>query len=150
MNWKLIFQLSLFGLAMAFATIFLIPPTIEPLVWLPIFLFCAYIIAKRRVAGRFLHGVVLGLANCVWITTAHLIFITRYLAGHPQEAAITMQSMPTHPRLLMAITGPAIGLISGLLIGLFALAAGKLMDVRSRTKNRNTPNYPAYGGVLEK
>jgi uncharacterized membrane protein len=36
MNWKLIFLLSLFGLAMAIATVFVIPSNIEPLFWRPV------------------------------------------------------------------------------------------------------------------
>lgn len=128
MGWKLIFQLSLFGLAMAFATVFVIPSNIEPVFWLIIFLICAYVIAKRRPAGRFVHGLLLGLVNSVWITTAHILLFDRYIAGHPQEAAM-MKSMPLPgaPRLMMAITGPAVGLISGIIIGLLALAAGKLI-----------------------
>lgn len=130
MNWKLIFQLSLFGLAMAFATVFLIPPAIEPAFWLPIFLVCGFVIAKRRAAGHFAHGVVLGLANCVWITTTHLAFFNRYVAGHAQEAAL-LQSMPllTHPRLMMAMMGTAVGVVSGVVIGIFAVIAGKLVKV---------------------
>ena len=128
MDWKLIFQLSLFGLAMAFATVFIIPPNIEPVCWLVIFPICAYVIAKRRPTGRFVHGVVLGLANSVWITAAHILFFDRYLAAHAQEAAM-MKSMPLadSPRLMMAITGPVVGLVSGILIGLLALGAGKLI-----------------------
>ncbi len=38
MNWKLILQLSMFGLAMSVATVYLIPSKIEPAFWLPIFL----------------------------------------------------------------------------------------------------------------
>jgi hypothetical protein len=128
MDWKLIFQLSLFGLAMAIATVFLIPPNIEPVFWLAIFLICAYIIAKRRPAGRFVHGVLLGLANSVWITAAHLLLFDRYVAGHAQEVAM-MKSMPlaSAPKMLMAVMGPVVGLISGILIGLLALGAGKLI-----------------------
>ena len=51
MNWKLIIQLSLFGLATGVATVFVIPSTIEPLVWLVIFGICAYLIATRASAG---------------------------------------------------------------------------------------------------
>lgn len=40
MDWKLIFQLSLFGLAMAVATVYVIPSNIEPVFWLVIFLIC--------------------------------------------------------------------------------------------------------------
>ena len=46
MNWKLIFGLSLFGLAMAIATVFVIPSKIEPFFWLAIFIICAIVIAK--------------------------------------------------------------------------------------------------------
>ncbi len=42
MNWKLILQLSLFGLAMAVGTVFVIPSNVEPLFWLAIFAVCAY------------------------------------------------------------------------------------------------------------
>jgi hypothetical protein len=128
MDWKLIFQLSLFGLAMAFGTVFLIPSNIEPAFWLVIFLICAYSIAKRRPTGRFVHGVLLGLVNSVWITAAHILLFDRYIPGHPQEAAM-MKSMPLpdSPRLMMAITGPVVGLISGVIIGLLALGAGKLI-----------------------
>jgi hypothetical protein len=131
MDWKLIFQLSLFGLAMALGTVFLIPQNIEPVFWLVIFLFCAYTIAKRRTTGRFVHGVLLGLVNSVWITSAHILFFDRYVAGHAQEAAM-MKSMPMpdSPRLMMALTGAVVGLVSGVLIGLVALAAGKLIKQR--------------------
>ena len=128
MDWKLIFQLSLFGLAMAIGTVFVIPPNIEPVCWLVIFLICAYVLAKRQPRGRFVHGVLLGLANSVWITAAHILFFDRYIAGHAQEAAM-MKSMPLpdSPRTMMAITGPVVGLISGIIIGLLALGAGKLV-----------------------
>ncbi len=128
MNWKLIFQLSLFGLFMAVATVFVIPSNIEPVCWLAIFLFCAYMIARNTVSSRFLHGLCLGLANCVWITAAHVLLFGQYLAHHPQESAMLAKTpLPTHPRLMMAIGGPIAGLVSGVIIGLFALAAGKIL-----------------------
>ena len=43
MSWKLIFGLSLFGLAMAFATVYVVPSAIEPWIWLGIFVFCAFV-----------------------------------------------------------------------------------------------------------
>ena len=138
MNWKLIFQLSLFGLAMGIATVFLIPSTIEPAFWLVIFLVCAYILAKRRPGHLFLHGLLLGLANSVWITAAHVLLFDSYIARHAQEAAL-MQSKPlfASPRLMMAMVGPVVGLISGVILGLFALAAGKLI------KNPDVPTNKA-------
>ena len=125
MNWKLILLLSMFGLAMGLATVFIIPPKIEPLFWLVIFVVCAYVIA-RQTRKPFLHGFLLGLANCVWITASHLLLFNQYMANHAQEAAM-MQTMPFSPRIMMAIVGPFIGLISGLVIGVLALIATKFM-----------------------
>jgi len=133
MNWKLIFQLSLFGLAMGLGTVFFIPSTLEPFLWLVIFLVSAYLIATRAADRYFLHGVALGLANSVWVTGAHGLLFSRYVANHPREAAM-MSSMPlpTHPRLMMAITGPVIGLVSGIIIGLLAMLAHRLLTPRGR------------------
>jgi|ERR1035437_4024378 hypothetical protein len=128
MNWKLIIGLSLFGLAMAVATVFVIPSKIEPAFWLVIFIACAYLIAKNAPGKFFLHGFVLSLANCVWITSAHILWFNTYIVNHPQEAAMSAQMpMPAHPRLMMLITGPMIGIISGLVLGLFAFIASKIV-----------------------
>jgi len=78
MNWKLILQLSLFGLAMAFATVYVIPSSVEPFLWLPIFVLCAWLIAKRAPGKVFLHGLLLGIMNSIWITAAHVLLF----AGH--------------------------------------------------------------------
>ncbi len=128
MNWKLIFQLSLFGLAMAFATVFVISSKIEPAFWLVIFLISAYLIAKRSPGMHFVHGLLVGLVNSVWITSAHVFFYDAYIARHAQEAAM-MQNSALHVslRLMMAITGPVVGLLSGVILGVFALVAGRLV-----------------------
>ncbi|MCU1336059.1 MAG: hypothetical protein JWO19_1640 [Bryobacterales bacterium] len=44
-----------------------------------------------------------------------------------------MKSMPLpdSPRLMMALAGPAVGIISGIVIGVFAVIAGRL--IRSGT-----------------
>ena len=127
MNIKLVITLSMFALAMSVATVFLIPANIEPAFWLPIFVFCAYVIA-RRTEHRFVNGFLLGLVNCVWITTSHILFAGQYLANHTAEADM-MKSMPwpDSPRLMMALFGPLVGIVSGVLIGLFAVIAGKFM-----------------------
>jgi hypothetical protein len=78
MNKKLIFQLSLFGLAMAFAAVYFIPSDIEPLCWLVIFLVCAYIIAKKCSSKYFLHGLYVSLLNAVWITSIHILLFDTY------------------------------------------------------------------------
>jgi len=125
MNWKLVFQLSLLGLIMAIGTVFVIPPNIEPLLWLVAFLASAYLIAVRAPGRYFLHGLCVGLANCVWVTGFHVLFFSRYVAGHPREAA--MMSSMQHPRWMMLAVGPVVGVISGCVIGILAIIAAKLM-----------------------
>lgn len=132
MDWKLVGVLSLFGLAMAFGTVFFIPSKLEPVIWLVIFLVCAYLIAKERRDKHFLHGLMVGLVNSVWITSAHIFFFDTYIANHAREAEM-MKSLPSgvSPKVLMAMSGPVIGLISGVVIGVLALVAGKMIKPRA-------------------
>ena len=129
MNIKLIFQLSLFGLGMGIATVLWIPSSTEPYYWLLIFVICAYLIALKTSGRYFMTGFWVGISNCVWITAAHLLFFNTYIAEHPQEAEM-MTKMPISdsPRLLMLLTGPVVGILSGLVLGLFAFLASKIMQ----------------------
>jgi len=128
MNWKLILQLSLFGLVMGVATVFFIASSVEPFCWLVVFLVSAYAIAHGAPGRPFLHGVCVGLANCVWVTGAHILLADQYLARHAREAAMmNSMPMPTHPRLMMALMGPVIGLVSGIVLGIFAVVATRLV-----------------------
>ena len=129
MNYKLIFQLSLFGLAMALATVFWIPSNVEPVFWLLIFIVCAYFIALKSSGKYFMTGFMVSIFNCVWIIAGHIIFYHAYLANHTQEAEMmTKMPLPDSPRLMMLMTGPIIGIISGLILGLFAFIASKIMQ----------------------
>lgn len=101
MNWKLIFQLSLFGLAMAFATVF----------WMP------------------------SIVNSVWITAAHVAFFATYIANHPEMAEMSdKMPMANHPRRMMILMRPVFGVLFGLILGLFAFIASKMV------KNRRAGN----------
>jgi hypothetical protein len=128
MNWKLILMLSMFGLAMGLATVFLIPSNIEPACWLPIFVLCAFLIARGTSGNAFQHGIFLGFVNGVWITIAHILFFDRYIATHSGEAAM-MQMMPLadSPRLTMALTGPVIGVFSGIVLGILSFLASRFV-----------------------
>jgi len=130
MNWKIIFQLSIFGLIMAFATVSLIPQNIEWVFWLVIFIFCAYVIAKVCPGKYFLHGFFVSLFNCVWIIAVHVAYYKSYMANHPDMASMN-KSMPAalsiHPRVAMIIMGPVFGVVSGLVLGLFSFIASKIV-----------------------
>jgi hypothetical protein len=125
MSWKLVFGLSLFGLAMAFATVFVISSSIEPFAWLGIFVLCAVIIAKRAPGKYFLHGLCVSLLNSVWITGAHIALFDKYAAGHAREVAMAAQM--GSPKVMMAITGPIVGLASGLVLGFLAWGLSKFL-----------------------
>jgi hypothetical protein len=120
-NWKLIFQLSLLGLAMAFATVFWIPQNIEPAFWLVIFIISAWLIAKICSGKFFVNGFLVSMVNSVWITAVHIAFFDTYMANHPDMGPDEHQ----FGRLLMIIMGPVIGALSGIILGIFAFIAGK-------------------------
>lgn len=140
MNWKLILQLSLFGLAMGIATVFFIQSNVEPFFWLAIFIVSAYLIATRAPGRYFLHGLFVGIANSVWVTASHVTLVNSYFARHPKELAM-MASMPlpTHPRVMMLLTGPVIGVLSGVVLGVLAIVASKLV--------KRAPSRPAQTTV---
>jgi hypothetical protein len=124
MNWKLIFQLSFFGLIMAFATVALIPQIIEPGFWIVVFIFSAWVIAKSAPGQYFLHGFLVSLVNCIWITIVHFYFYNSYAAHHAQIVAMYTG---THPRQKLVEFAPAFGIASGLVQGLFAFIASKII-----------------------
>jgi LytS/YehU family sensor histidine kinase len=126
MNWKLIFVLSLFAIPMAFATVYYIPQNVEPVFWLVIFLACAFIIAKVATRKYFLHGFMVSIFNCVWITAIHFIFFAPYYANHPNLAEMK-QVTPETMRYAGLVIGPVIGIISGLILGLFSFVAAKIL-----------------------
>jgi hypothetical protein len=127
MDWRLIVRLSLFGLAMGIGTVFLIPSSVEPLFWLVTFALCAYIIATRAPGRYFLHGLCVSVVNSVWITASHVLLFDQHIANHPQEAPmIKSMPLPDSPRLMMTLTGPLIGVVSGLVLGLFSVVARRL------------------------
>jgi hypothetical protein len=128
MNGRLVVALSLFGLAMGIATVYVIPSNLEPLFWLAIFGGCAFLIAKHAPGKPFQHGFLVSLANCVWITGAHIALVGSYLSRHPNEAAMMAKMpMPDSPRLMMLMTGPVVGIVSGIVLGLFSLGASRLV-----------------------
>jgi hypothetical protein len=127
MNTRLIFLLSLFGLAMAIATVYWIPQNVEPIFWLVIFIICAWIIARNCSANFFLHGFWVAILNCVWILIVHTICFKTYALNHPQMMKMATWPFAHHPRRDMYVIGPIIGVLSGVIQGLFAWIASMLV-----------------------
>lgn len=133
MNWKLIFQLSLFGMAMGIATVYLIPSGGEAFFWLPIFLICAYFVAKKCTESFFLNGFMVSVFNSIWISLAHVILFDAYIAHHANEAHLYQNSvMPVPPKAAMFILGVLMfGIGSGIVLGLFSFIASKIVKNKS-------------------
>ena len=128
MNWKLLFTLSLFGLAMAFATVSLIPEKFELLCWLLIFSICSTFIFRKTNGPYFLHGFILSLINCVYIVIVHILFYHTYMANHPEMIEMNAHMpLSTHPRLMMLIMGPVFGVAFGLIQGFWAFLTSKVL-----------------------
>jgi hypothetical protein len=131
MNWKLIFTLSLFGLAMSVATVFWIPEKVEGLFWLVIFIINGYFLAKNLSGKYFINGFMISIVNCVYIVAAHVIFYHQYLENHPSMREMNhnmhMQYFSDHPRQAMIIMGPLFGIVFGLVQGLIAWIASKIV-----------------------
>lgn len=125
MSFRLIFVLSLFGLGMAFATVYVLPSNVEPWVWLAILVVCAVVIAKRAPGKYFLHGFLVSIVNSVFITAVHIALADRYLANHPREAAMNAQL--GSPAVAMLVTGLGAGVASGIVLGLFSWIASKFL-----------------------
>jgi hypothetical protein len=130
MKWTLILRLSAIGLVLALGSIFFISPNLEPLLWLAVFLYYAYAIGNGTRTWRFLHGLLLGILNSVWVVLVHGAFLPRYLAGHPREIQmldmVRSAGLPVAPGLIMSFTGVTVGALEGIMIGVFAIVAGMM------------------------
>jgi hypothetical protein len=125
MNWKLILSLSLFGLVMSVGTVYFISSMAEPVFWLVIFIISAAAIAKYATGRFFVHGLCVGLANCIWMTGGHVLLFDDYAARHAGEME-RMAGLPFSPRVMMLIVGPAIGAASGAMLGLLSLIVARV------------------------
>jgi len=134
MNCKLILQLSIFGLAMGIATVFVIPSNIEPMFWVAIFVISASLISKHCKRLFFLNGFMVSIVNSVWVTSAHVLLFDAYSARHASEMEM-MARLPfgESPRLLMILMAPVFGIVSGVVLGLFSYVAHRIRNA-SRAK----------------
>jgi hypothetical protein len=138
-NWKLVLQLSMFGLATALGSVFVLPPNIETLCWPAIFIVVTILVARLAPGRYFLHGFFVGLTNWVWVSAAHIIFYDTYAARHAQEiAAMTSLPIPELPAwgvlIVNAFRSRSIPIpgASGVIIGLLSWLASRIPALKPR------------------
>ena len=131
MKWLLVLRLSMIGLALALGSLFFISPNLEPLLWLGVFLFYAYAIGNGTRTLRFVHGLVLGIFNSFWVSAVHVVFLSRYLAGHPREVAmldlLRGAKVDASPQVILSLTGLTVGFLEGIVIAVFSVVAGMMV-----------------------
>jgi hypothetical protein len=125
MSWKLIFGLSFFGLLMGLGTAFVIPPGIEPHLWVGIFLLSALIIAKRAPGQYFLHGLCVSVLNSVWVTAAHVGLYDHYAVLHGRF--ISMAPPVGSTQMTVAVAGAVVGIVMGIVLGMVAWVSSKFV-----------------------
>jgi hypothetical protein len=136
MQWKLILSLSLFALAMAIATTYVIPSNVGAVLWPTIWIACAFLIARTRPEKPFLHGFSLGLANWVWVAAMRVILVDAYVARHANEAPPIPAEWDgpitdAFRRYQLPIPGA-----SALAIGLLTWVASKIVIAHRRSRSR--------------
>jgi hypothetical protein len=139
LNWKLVLQLSMLGLAMAVGSAFVMPPRVETPLWPVIFIVVAILVARRAPGRYFLHGFFVGFTNWVWVAAAHMIFHESYAARHAKDiAAMVSMPMPGLPSWAAGIVrafrenGIPIPGASGVVIGLLSWIASKVAALKPR------------------
>jgi hypothetical protein len=125
MNWRLVLQLSMFGVAMGLGVVFFLSPGISTALWVIFIALSAWAIAKRCARLRFLNGLMAGLICRLAATAAWILFFHSYVVRHPDQMALLQELTPRmSPRHLIELVSPVWGLGLGVVIGLAALLIG--------------------------
>jgi hypothetical protein len=128
MNWQLILSLSLLGVVMGLVSVFGFMGNQIWVLWLCMAAFCAWQFARKTRHNLFLHGFYLGIFVGVCASWVQAIFLPTYISNNPQMVeAINDLPHDLHPAFVLLIMGPIIGAASGIIVGLFALIAGKIV-----------------------
>ena len=128
-NWKLVIGLSLLGLTIALLTTFgVITMKVEQIVWIVVLLLNSFLVAKMCNSAYFLNGFMISIANCVWITSIHVLLMDTYLKNNPDYMAMLKDMpMPTRPRVMALMMGPAIGIGFGIIQGALSWGVSKIL-----------------------
>ena len=116
MNWTIILLLASFGLLMGLLSINGYTQKIEPFLWLVFGIIVAYILSRNINNKPLLHALLIGLFWGVLNGASQSAFFDQYLTNNPSLQERFKQSTFIQPRWLVLISGPVIGLITGILI----------------------------------
>lgn len=128
MKWKIVLRLSLLGVPVGFAGVYGLSGNAALAVWLIVFVVFAVVIARSMESDFFVHALLASILAGLFVGIIHAAFINSYIAHNAQlNSANAMMPKTSHPRLLMVVLGPFIGAVTGVVAGLMAVAAGRIM-----------------------
>ncbi len=126
MDWKLIIILSVIGLIMGLLSVKGFTQKLEPFLWLLFGIATSLVLSKNIDNKTFLHGLLIGLAWGIINGLTRSVFFDVYLANNPQFQQNFQKKTFIQPRYLGLVSGPIIGLITGLVLGGLSLLFKKI------------------------
>jgi tetrahydromethanopterin S-methyltransferase subunit G len=127
MNWKLIFSLAAFAIAMGIASVFAYTQGMELYCWIVIACICAFVLARNVTQKLFLHGLLVGIALGSVNGSVQSAFYSTYVQNNPQVAEQMSQNpLPFPPAVFVLLSSPFIGALYGVVVGLLTLLAANL------------------------
>lgn len=127
MKWKTILLLSLFGILMGLNSVFGIIKNIEWLLWLIIAIVSAYVLNKQTKKLLVTHAVITGLFIGILNAIIQSSLFDMYLANNPEIEGFNQWPITVEPQYFLLMAGPFVGIVYGLVIGLFALIIKKIL-----------------------
>jgi len=127
MKWKLVASLSLLGGAMGLGSVLGLRGIPAALAWTALAVFCAGKIGRAVPERAFVPGFLTGFLGIVAATLVQVVLISVYLENQPELAA-ELSGLPTtlNARTLIAISGPFLGAVGGLVLALLSWIASRI------------------------
>lgn len=129
MNWKLILNCSPLAVLMGIASLFGFTRGIEWVLWLIIAIVVAFLVARRTPSHLLPTGLMIGLTMGIINAIIQTAFFSAYLESNPDAAEQFAQAPGgLDGRIIVMVSGPFIGLLYGLVLGLFCFIAGRIVQ----------------------
>lgn len=120
-------MLTLFGVLMGLASVFGYTQSNEWLYWLVIAVISGFVIAKVADRQIFVKSVVVGLFMGIFTGVIQSVLFDKYLENNPQSLdGFKEIPLSLAPQFVVLFTGPFIGIVFGLFIGLIAIIIDKI------------------------
>ncbi len=129
-NWKIVLILSSFGIVMALLSVFgNVKGSYELVLWALLAIVSSYMIAKKGGRLPFIEGVTTGVLSGILNSAVQFFFFRQYILNNPgkleQFREIPLE-MPA--QYLILFTGPIIGLIYGIILGIISTSFRKVIE----------------------